>query len=70
MGDRHLNFHEIRDNLGITATALRSSLSAGRNHSSAEKSESGLTRSTPADRFPRLPRTRAHATTRMAGSQT
>jgi len=59
-----------RTGIGVNNRALRSSRRTGKNHSAAAKTDSGLTRSTPADRFPRLPRTRAHATTRTAGSQT
>src|SRR5664279_1644171 len=59
-----------RTGRGANARALRSSLSLGRNPSSAENTASGRSPSTPADRFPLLPLTRVQATTRTAGSHT
>ena len=54
---------------GLKRRALRSSRSPA-SRPSPNTIELGCTPSTPADRAPRLPRTRCHATTRKAGSAT
>ena len=60
--------HRQRSELPRLQIARRS---RGRNPSSAEPASTrGRSPSTPADRFPVLPLTRAHATTRTAGSHT
>ena len=59
-----------RTGKGTNRRALRSSRSPVRNASLPKTMERGVTPSTPADRAPRLPRTRSHATTRKAGSAT
>ena len=53
---------------GTNLPALRSSRSTGRTVSLPKTMSRGFTPSTPADRAPRLPRTRSHATVRKAGS--
>src|SRR6266508_816142 len=59
-----------RTGRGWNRRALRSSRNSVRNRSLPKTMERGFTPSTPADRAPRLPRTRAHATTKNAGSAT
>jgi len=54
----------------VNRRAFRSCRSCGKNCSSAERIDCGRSPSTPAARFPLLPLTRAHATTRTAGSHT
>ena len=59
-----------RTGKGSNRRTLRSSRSPVRNVSLPKTMERGATPSTPTDRAPRLPRTRAHATVRNAGSAT
>jgi hypothetical protein len=65
-----LGIIRCRTGRGSNRRALRSSRSRRRNASSPTTMERGVTPSTPAERAPRLPRTRSHATVRKAGSAT
>ena len=65
-----LGIIRCRTGRGSNRRALRSSRSRRRNATSPATMERGFTPSTPAERAPRLPRTRSHATVRKAGSAT